>query len=142
MRKVIVASKNPVKIQAIKNGFAKMLSNDKFEFISVTVPSNVGEQPSTDAETLTGATNRVNNAFQEIKGADFYVGIEGGVETAGEEMTAFAWVVIKSQEKYGKAKTGTFFLPKEIIKLIKQGKELGEADDIVFAIDELKNLVS
>jgi non-canonical (house-cleaning) NTP pyrophosphatase len=48
------------------------------------------------------------------------------------EMEAYAWGVVKSKEKYGKAKTGTFFLPKKIVALIKEGKELGEADDIVF----------
>ncbi len=132
MKKVIIASQNPVKIQAVKNGFEKMFPDENFEFVDVSVPSNVASQPATDHETFTGATNRVNNASHEIKDADFYVGIEGGIETMGEEMEAFAWVVIKSKEKYGKAKTGTFFLPKKIVVLIKEGKELGEADDIVF----------
>ena len=35
-------------------------------------------------------------------------------------------------ESWDKARTGTFFLPNELVKLIKDGKELGEADDIVF----------
>lgn len=33
---------------------------------------------------------------------------------------------------YAKAKTATFFLPPAIASLIHAGKELGEADDIVF----------
>ena len=32
----------------------------------------------------------------------------------------------------GKGRSGTFFLPPKIAELIRQGKELGEADDIVF----------
>ena len=48
-------------------------------------------------------------------------------------MEAFAWVVIKAKGNgFGKGRTGTFFLPPQIAELIKQGKELGEADDIVF----------
>jgi len=138
MKKVIIASKNPVKIKAVERAFAKMFPADKFEFSGVSVPSNVPDQPLSDQETFLGARNRADNAAQEIIDADFYVGIEGGVETIGEEMAAFACVVIKSEgktksgEKYGKSRTGTFFLPQKVSELIKQGKELGEADDIVF----------
>jgi non-canonical (house-cleaning) NTP pyrophosphatase len=32
----------------------------------------------------------------------------------------------------GKARSGTFFLPTKIAALVREGKELGEADDIVF----------
>lgn len=47
-------------------------------------------------------------------------------------MEAFAWAVVRSSTKVGKSRTGTFFLPKEIVCLINEGKELGEANDIVF----------
>jgi len=132
MKKVIIASKNPVKIEAVKQGFEKMFPDDKFEFLGVSVSSGVNDQPFDNEETLKGATNRADNAFTETKVADFYVGIEGGVEPINEEMEAFAWVVVRSGKKYGKSRTGTFFLPKEVVRLIKEGKELGEADDIVF----------
>lgn len=132
MKKVIIASKNPVKIQAVKDGFAKMFPQEKFEFQGISVPSLVADQPFSNEETFTGARNRADHAAKEVKEADFYVGIEGGIEEVGKEMQAFAWIVIKSAQQYGKSRTGTFFLPKEVVKLIKQGKELGEADDMVF----------
>lgn len=132
MKKVIVASKNPVKIQAVKNGFEKMFPDQKFEFIGLSVPSGVADQPFNNQETFLGAKNRSQNASNEIKDADFYVGLEGGIEQIENEMESFAWIFIKSGEKYGKARTGTFFLPRQVADLIKEGKELGEADDIVF----------
>lgn len=132
MKKVVITSKNPIKIQAVKNGFEKMFPDEKFEFVEISVSSNVPNQPFSNNETFIGARNRVNNASKEIKNAHFYVGIEGGIEQVGEEMEAFAWVVVKSTQQYSKSRTGTFFLPKEVVRLIKQGKELGEADDIVF----------
>ncbi len=132
MAKVIIASKNPIKIQAVKNGFEKMFPNQEFEFVGVSVPSNVADQPFSNDETFLGAKNRADNAFNEVKDADFYLGIEGGIEHIENEMEAFAWVVIKSADKYGKARTGTFFLPKQVVELIKDGKELSEADSIVF----------
>ncbi len=131
--KIVVASKNPVKINATLNGFKKMFPEMIFEVEGISVPSNVSEQPTSDAETFTGALHRVDNASKEITDADFWVGIEGGVEEKQSEMEAFAWIIVKSNNgKYGKGRTGTFFLPAKISELIKQGKELGEADDIVF----------
>lgn len=53
-------------------------------------------------------------------------------------MQAFAWVFILSNGKYGKSRTGTFFLPNQVVELIKAGKELGEADDIVFKLHNSK----
>ncbi len=131
--KIVIASKNPVKINAALNGFRKMFPETIFETEGISVPSGVSEQPQSDAETFTGAMNRVDNASKEITDADFWVGIEGGIEEKQSDMEAFAWVIIKSNDgRYGKGRTGTFFLPPKVVELIKQGKELGEADDIVF----------
>ena len=109
-----------------------MFPDKEFEFAGISVSSSVSSQPSSDNETFAGAKNRADNASKEIKDADFYVGLEGGVEHIGDETKSFTWCIIKSAGKYGKSRTGTFFLPREIIKLLKEGKELGEADDIVF----------
>ena len=133
MKKIIIASKNPVKINATLSGFQKMFPNETFEISGISVASGVSDQPKSDSETFQGAWNRVDNASKEISNADFWIGIEGGIEEKGLDMEAFAWVVIKAKnKKFGKGRTGTFFLPPKIAELIKQGKELGEADDIVF----------
>lgn len=133
MKKIVITSKNPVKINATLNGFQKMFPDEGFEIEGISVPTGVNDQPKSDLETCTGAWNRAENASKEKPDADFYVGIEGGIEEKGVDMESFAWVVIKSQDQtFSKGRTGTFFLPALIAELIKQGKELGEADDIVF----------
>ncbi len=132
INKVIIASKNPVKINAVKIGFEKMFPTKDFEFEGISVPSGVKDQPIDNQETMTGAVNRTNNAKTRLQDADYWVGIEGGIEKINDEMEAFAWIVIESKNMKGKARTGTFFLPKKIVELIDEGKELGEADDIVF----------
>jgi len=48
------------------------------------------------------------------------------------KLAAFAWVVVKSKNLSGKARSGTFFLPHAVKELIEKGMELGTADDIVF----------
>ena len=132
MSKVIVASKNPVKINAVANAFKEMFPLESFEVEGVAVTSGVNQQPQNDSETFQGALNRLKNVSQTTN-ADFWVGIEGGIEEKNSEMEAFAWVVVKAKDgKLGKGRTATFFLPPKVTELIKQGKELGEADDIVF----------
>lgn len=132
-KSVIVASHNPVKLDAVKIGFTKMFGEEKFIFEGISVPSGVQAQPMENSTTFTGALNRTNNAMAKLENADFWVGIEGGIEKTGpEEIQAFAWIVIRSRQQMGKAKTGSFFLPGGIAKLIELGKELGEADDIFF----------
>ncbi|MAG44916.1 inositol monophosphatase [bacterium] len=131
-KKIIIASQNPVKINAVKIAFGKMFSLEKFTFKGVSVFSGVRDQPMNNQETMTGAINRATNAKTKFQDADFWVGIEGGVEKINNQMGSFAWVVIKSNKLSGKARTSTFFLPKKVVELIDLGKELGEADDIVF----------
>ena len=132
MEKIIIASQNPVKINAVQVGFEKMFPQTEFKFEGVEVDSGVGNQPMTDAQTLKGATNRAQVASKQIPQADYWVGIEGGIEMADQQMRTFAWVVVKNKTRIGQAKTGTFYLPPKVAKLVSQGKELGEADDIVF----------
>ena len=129
---IIIASKNPVKIQAALAGFQRMFPEDTFSISPASVSSLVSDQPGTDSETLAGATNRAKLAQQQLPAADFWVGIEGGVQAAGSEISAFAWVVVLSKDQLGKGRTGAFLLPDAVANLVRQGKELGEADDIVF----------
>lgn len=137
-RKVIIASENPVKIEAVIKGFNRMFPSEQFHFQGLSVPSEVEEQPIGDNITLKGAQNRARNAEKKSAGADFWIGIEGGVDRVANGTGAFAWIVIVSKDQVGKARTGTFFLPNEIVKLLDAGKELGEADDIVFGMSNSK----
>jgi inosine/xanthosine triphosphatase len=135
---IVVASHNPVKIQAVQQGFQRMFPGQAFEVQAVSVPSGVNDQPFSSAETLSGAQNRAVNAASAHPQGDFWVGIEGGIEDQVGEMVAFAWVVVYTRQMTGKGRTGTFFLPPPVASLIRQGKELGEADDIVFNMSNSK----
>jgi inosine/xanthosine triphosphatase len=132
MPTIVVASTNPVKIRAALTGFERMFPDQAFEARGVAAPSGVSDQPMSDAETLQGAHNRAAAARQLAPEAEYWVGIEGGVEARGDDLEAFAWVVVLGRERSGKGRTGSFFLPAETTRLIAQGMELGHADDIVF----------
>jgi inosine/xanthosine triphosphatase len=142
MYSIIVASKNPVKIQAAQDGFARMFPGEEFAFGAVETPSGVSDQPFSSQETLQGAFNRALSARLLMPQADYWIGIEGGVEEQpgtllpeglrSASLAAFAWVVVLSEHQVGKGSTGMFFLPPRVAELVRAGKELGEADDIVF----------
>lgn len=138
MKKIVVASKNPVKVNAVHLACKEMFPQEKFDIEGMSVPSNVSDQPMNNKETFQGALNRAQNAKDKFD-ADFYVGIEGGIEDTKRGMECFAWIVFISRDSViGKAKTATFYLPPKVAELIKEGKELGEADDIVFKKENSK----
>ncbi|MGM5484169.1 MAG: inosine/xanthosine triphosphatase [Nanobdellota archaeon] len=130
--KVIVASKNPVKINSTKKAFQKMFPGKIFEIEGQKLSSGVSDQPMNDEETLQGAINRAEKGIKKNPEATYSVGIEGGIQKIKNNLECYAWVVIKSEQKTGKAKTASFILPDKIKQLIDEGMELGEADDIVF----------
>ena len=129
---LIIASKNPVKIQAAVKGFQAMFPEDQMEVAAVSVPSGVSDQPMSDKETFEGAKNRALRAKDNYPNADFWIGIEGGLEERDQVHHAFAWVYILSHKQVGSSRTASFALPPPVSRLINQGMELGEADDQVF----------
>ena len=129
---ICIASKNPVKINAARTAFESMFPDQAWKFQGISVPSGVPDQPMGDKETRLGAQNRAENAKQAQLDADFWVGIEGGIQDDGEMMEAFAWMIVRSPTLTGQARTATFQLPPEVARLVRLGHELGHADDRVF----------
>jgi len=129
---VIISSQNPVKIQAVKEAVQQLFPDENHRFEGISVSSGVSEQPMTDKETLLGAKNRASGARKIHPEGDLWVGIEGGIEPREGGMMAFAWIVIEGEECEGLGRSAGFMLPPEVCRLIGQGIELGEADDIVF----------
>ena len=126
MKKVIVGSKNPVKIEAVKLAFEKMFPNESFEVSGISIPSNVSDQPMTSKETYTGALNRAKNCMVKIPKADFTVGLESGLSPLFNEdrFILLNWsVVISKDGMIGQASGGGYSLPQRFNKHIKAGKE-------------------
>lgn len=135
MRTVAIGSTNPVKIETARQAFVALFPNEEFSFDGVKAASGIADQPMSDTETLHGALNRIADTRRLVPGADFYVGMEGGVEDTNGELWEFAWIVIESQDgRQGKGRTSTFVAPPKMRELIvNEGKEVGDAADIIFA---------
>ncbi len=139
MKKIIVASKNPVKISATKEGFERMFKDINFNIEGLNVPSGVSDQPMGSEETYKGALNRAKAAQREMPEADYWVGLEGGnIRHSESDMETMAWIVVLGRHKMGKARTAGFYLAKRTIQLIDQGLELGHADEILFNLKNTK----
>jgi inosine/xanthosine triphosphatase len=132
--KIVVASQNPVKVAATREAFAALMPDAELLMIPISVPSAVSDQPSSDSETCLGAKNRARNARAEIPDADYWVGLEGGIEVFDDQLMAFAWMsILDCNGKSGEARSATLPLPQAVKTLIDDGMELGDANDQVFA---------
>lgn len=134
--KILVGSTNPVKIKAVEKAFQLCLPQESWSIEGMKVESGVSDQPMTDEETYAGAQYRVGQLLSNA--ADYYVGLEGGLEPFQDQLQAFAWIYIKSRDRISFARTSTFILPPKIADLVKGGMELGDADDVVFGMSNSK----
>lgn len=130
---IVVASRNPVKVAAVEAAFLRQFRQQPVETLAVSVPSGVGDQPRGDAETREGARNRVRNARDMHPVADFWVGLEGGIDLVDEQLIAFAWMAVMDRDgSIGEARSATLPLPPAVRALLEEGLELGDANDRVF----------
>ncbi|GAD80746.1 inosine/xanthosine triphosphatase [Vibrio ezurae] len=134
MKKVIVASLNPAKIKAVESAFCEVFPEQSFHFEGVSVASGVRDQPMSNEETKLGAQTRVNNAKQVINDAQYYVGLEAGIEGNA----TFAWMIIESETVHGESRSSSLMLPNKVLDLVRQGKELGHAMDEMYGTTNIK----
>ncbi|MFS1420260.1 inosine/xanthosine triphosphatase [Vibrio splendidus] len=134
MKSVIIASLNPAKINAVKSAFLSAFPDTEFDFKGISVPSGVADQPMSNDETYQGAVNRVHNATQAQPDADFYVGLESGIEGK----VTFAWMVVESNGQRGESRSASLMLPPVVLDKLQHANELGDVMDEVFGTDNIK----
>jgi inosine/xanthosine triphosphatase len=84
--KVAVGSKNPAKIEAVREVFQEIYGET--EVIPIEVNSGVPDQPVGLEETIKGAISRSKLALEKT-GAEFGVGIEAGLYPVPETITGY-----------------------------------------------------
>ncbi|MDQ5952418.1 MAG: inosine/xanthosine triphosphatase [Patescibacteria group bacterium] len=136
MKMVIIASTNPVKINATKNAFEAMFPGIEFSFEGLDSPSQVSAQPMGTEETVLGARNRIKHIREARPEADYFVGLEGGLITdENNHFVSQAWmVVVDKTGKESKAATATFVLPEVMSEMIRSGLEMGHATDRLYGL--------
>jgi len=126
-----VGSENPVKINCVAEAVKAFWP--EVSAVGVGTDSGVSAQPDSDHEMLAGALNRARQALEKTPEANFGVGLEGGTLDAEDGMWAYAWIVVVDRAGHvGKGQSGRFLLPAAIAQMVRDGVELGEADDRFF----------
>jgi inosine/xanthosine triphosphatase len=120
--KIVIGSKNPAKIAAVKQAFTM----NEFEFSAVDAPSGVSPQPFTDDETITGAINRAKEALR-LDGGQIGIGLEGGVQETSFGLFLCNWgALVESQDEAPIIAGGArILLPESIAEKLREGLELG-----------------
>lgn len=122
--KIVISTTNEAKVNGVKKAFEDVFEN--CEFISEKFNSDVSDQPLSEKEGINGAINRAKNSMSKFKDADFYVGLEGYVDTKDWGMfLAGASAVIGSNGDIGIGISYQLQLPLFMEKQINSGKELG-----------------
>ncbi|GGF62564.1 inosine/xanthosine triphosphatase [Alteromonas lipolytica] len=136
--KIIVGSKNPVKVNASRVALQKVLGEDvSLDVTGVDAPSLVADQPMTEAETRLGAVNRVKACLAAHQ-ADWYVAIEGGVDNFTDGPATFAYIAICNGEQWSVGRSTNLPLPGSVYAALTAGEELGDVMDRLFNTDNIK----
>jgi inosine/xanthosine triphosphatase len=137
MIKVVVGSKNPVKISAAKTAICEMFALNDVECVGINAPSGVPEQPMTNEDTQLGAINRVKYCQQHAQ-ADYYVAFEGGVDQFEYGPATFAYVAVANQDHMSIGRSCQLPLPPFVYQALQKGEELGHVMDRLFNTDNVK----
>lgn len=129
--KVLVGSRNPVKIEATREAFSKYCGNP--EITGMEVDSGVPVQP-VNGQIFEGAETRAKTLLvknkEEKLGADFFVGIEGGVMKLHSKWFSLGGMCIADNKgKIGFGTSPLFELPAAIVEELLRGVELGDVMD-------------
>lgn len=133
--KIGVGTLNPAKLDAVKRYAAE--AGLTAEVAGYTVPTGVSAMPMSDHETRLGAMNRARAILEADPGADFGIGLEGGVSMLDEQMFLVNWGA--AADRSGRVITAggaRIVLPKVLSEGILGGRELGDVvDDYVHQKD-------
>jgi inosine/xanthosine triphosphatase len=120
---IVVGSTSPAKLGAVAEGFT-LLGLSPGDVLGVEV-ADAPAQPRSDEATLAGAEHRADVARTTRPTADYWVGIEGGLETIGTAVMLSAWIVVMSERGVGRSRSASYELPEAIAREVRRGDELG-----------------
>ncbi|WP_404342543.1 inosine/xanthosine triphosphatase [Pseudoalteromonas mariniglutinosa] len=135
--RIIVGSRNPVKINAAKHIFSLFFTEHNIDCQGIDAPSGVPAQPIGEEQTRLGAENRVSYCQQHYE-ADFYVAMEGGAEQFSYGAATFAFVVIANSEQSSIGRSSNLPLPQTMYNALLTGQELGDIMDQAFNTQNIK----
>jgi non-canonical (house-cleaning) NTP pyrophosphatase/8-oxo-dGTP pyrophosphatase MutT (NUDIX family) len=123
--KVVVGSENKDKIEIVKKAWEELRLRTEVE--GVKVDSRIGGQPLNKKVTLKGAKNRARRAKKAKPKADFWLGLEGGLDDCGKgyHLVTFGCLIDKGGREFvGEGEE--IHLPEEVSGRAKKGEWFGK----------------
>jgi inosine/xanthosine triphosphatase len=125
MVKLVLGSTNIAKVQALEETVRDYPHLAGATVVSLSVPSDVTDQPLSLEETIQGANNRAKNAFEASHPCSYGIGVESGLCTAPGTETGFLHVsvcsIFNGTRYYAGLSTG-FEIPPAILTLLTDKK--------------------
>ena len=136
--KILIASKNPVKIEGAKEAFLHYFQDVEIEGISV--PSDVSDGPVNE-EIYEGVKNRINNLAKYAKNnnveADYFLAIEDGITNLFGEWININMAIVRDKNGYESFGTSPGYpIPKKYVNDIREFT-LGVVMDKLFKDEDL-----
>ena len=143
---VAVGTLRQPKIQAVHKAFHALpfFANKEIEIIPSDVLSGVSDMPISREEGLLGAYHRAWNCRKKGVEADFYVGMEGGMEKITIKhkdhyfLNFYNYMTDGHQDSYSGATLVE--LPDKVVRaVLEEGKELGEVFDALLGKQDIRS---
>ena len=134
--KVVVGSRNPVKVKATENILKKIYED--LEVLPLNVDSGVPDQPFGLDQTIQGAINRAKNAYSPE--FDLSVGIESGLMEVPNSLTGYVdlqWCAVFDGNRTTLGVSSGFEYPPCVVEKVLKGFEVGDVMDQVTGISNL-----
>jgi inosine/xanthosine triphosphatase len=136
--RVVTGSRNGPKRQAILGAFSKVFPGESIDVMSVAADSGVSSHPTSAVESLKGAINRAKAAKQLSPGADYYVGIEGGLTEIGGRYWEHGFVAIEDRKgRLHTALSAGIEIRGRILESILNGDELSQVLEAQFGLKDI-----
>ena len=135
--RVVVGTENEPKCLAVVKAFELVFESTPI-IEKVAAESGVTDHPLSGEESIAGALNRINFARDKIGDADYYVGIEGGLISAGEHSWELGFIAVQNAD--GKTHTSVSSGPEmkgKILQDLKDGLELSDIIQEQYGIERI-----
>jgi inosine/xanthosine triphosphatase len=143
---VAVGTLRKPKLQAVEKAFHALpfFADKEIEIIPCDVLSGVSDMPISREEGLSGAYNRAWNCRKKGVEADFYVGMEGGMEKIEINhkdhyfLNFYNYITDGHQDSYSGATLAE--LPENVVyAVLEEGKEIGEVFDKMVSKEDIRS---
>lgn len=138
MKKIVLTSKNPVKLSVVKNIVKQLFPDMSFEYVPLDLDTKSSELFGKE-RIVAYMTDILSEAREVAPDAEYYVCMQGGMEDSGDEMHETAYVMVSdSSGRSEVSRCSTFKVPTQVANEVRNGKDFAKSVDEFFKVQNTK----